>query len=524
MSKSSNNKTKLNTIVSVTDFYANGASGALVDPTGVIDSTLGIQAAINSGANGYQVLFPAGTFLFTEVTISDKTNLTLTGPGILNGMITVNNATIDQGHEINLTFRGLSWNRGRVTAGVNAIKLVKCSGVRITGCHFKGVDKCIAVYGTATHDVHRVTINECTTTVADASLYTAAEINNLPYVYWNTGLPNYFFWNGNAVNTVMTCGDVSITGCNPVFASINHIYTLGQDGLVVTGNTFFFQSYSYRSQIKNQNIYIEQGAFCTITGNNLFEAGTQSVYAFGVSNLIVNGNNIDWAGQRLSSACILVVPMAGDPVTAAVISDNIVRIPTGNGIQIVGAQQFTSVIGNKVITPGGSNFYYGDGTIAAPNGVPAISGTKYGIFSQNVGWQNSFIGNTTMQAYNLIPKSYDTTYGDYRYAGPISKNNIVTAGVDEFTSPTVITTITANTIDTNGASCVYVNTAGGSISFINGGNNGQTLIITVGSNPITLTNNASLLLGTPASITIPVAGTATLVCFGTVWRLISTAL
>ena len=40
---------KLRDTVSVTDFYANGVSGARVDPTGAIDSTLGIQAAIDTG-------------------------------------------------------------------------------------------------------------------------------------------------------------------------------------------------------------------------------------------------------------------------------------------------------------------------------------------------------------------------------------------------------------------------------------------------------------------------------------------
>ena len=71
MSKALKNITKLNNIVSVTDFYANGVSGALVDPTGVIDSTLGIQAACNSfGASGGVV---RGNGLF-------KTSATITVP------------------------------------------------------------------------------------------------------------------------------------------------------------------------------------------------------------------------------------------------------------------------------------------------------------------------------------------------------------------------------------------------------------------------------------------------------------
>ena len=59
-------RTKLREIVSVLDFCANGTSGAAVDPTGAVDSTLGIQAAINqiaAGAMGGTVFFPPGVYL-----------------------------------------------------------------------------------------------------------------------------------------------------------------------------------------------------------------------------------------------------------------------------------------------------------------------------------------------------------------------------------------------------------------------------------------------------------------------------
>lgn len=50
---------KLRETVSVLDFYANGVSGAKVDPTGIIDSTLGIQAALNTLK---PVIFPNGIY------------------------------------------------------------------------------------------------------------------------------------------------------------------------------------------------------------------------------------------------------------------------------------------------------------------------------------------------------------------------------------------------------------------------------------------------------------------------------
>ena len=57
--------------VSVLDFYANGVSGVAVDPTGVVDSYLGIQAAITATPLGATLVFPPGTYLTSQpVTLS----------------------------------------------------------------------------------------------------------------------------------------------------------------------------------------------------------------------------------------------------------------------------------------------------------------------------------------------------------------------------------------------------------------------------------------------------------------------
>ncbi len=61
---------KLRESVSVLDFYANGVSGAAVDPTGVLDSTLGIQAALNTGRS---VFLPKGNYKISA-TLKTTTN------------------------------------------------------------------------------------------------------------------------------------------------------------------------------------------------------------------------------------------------------------------------------------------------------------------------------------------------------------------------------------------------------------------------------------------------------------------
>lgn len=77
---------KLRETISVTDFYANGVSGAKVDPTGSIDSTLGIQKALDfvanyasaycpskgsGGAGEVEVLFPDGNYLVSAPLVNN---------------------------------------------------------------------------------------------------------------------------------------------------------------------------------------------------------------------------------------------------------------------------------------------------------------------------------------------------------------------------------------------------------------------------------------------------------------------
>ena len=70
--------------VNARDFYANGVSGPLVDPTGVLDSTLGIQAAVDAlkAQGGGKLVFPPGTYKITNrIFIQGLNNAVITGPG-----------------------------------------------------------------------------------------------------------------------------------------------------------------------------------------------------------------------------------------------------------------------------------------------------------------------------------------------------------------------------------------------------------------------------------------------------------
>lgn len=75
-------QSKLRERISVLDFPANGVSGARVDPSGVIDSGLGIQAAIDyvSSTWGDTLHFPQGTYLHAN-TIVFKNRIIYKGAG-----------------------------------------------------------------------------------------------------------------------------------------------------------------------------------------------------------------------------------------------------------------------------------------------------------------------------------------------------------------------------------------------------------------------------------------------------------
>ena len=81
---------KMRESVSILDFYANGVSGVKVDPTGVVNSTLGIQAAINASNRVY---VPSGTYLTDTLTLRSNTYLVGEGGASILKQNTVTSAS-----------------------------------------------------------------------------------------------------------------------------------------------------------------------------------------------------------------------------------------------------------------------------------------------------------------------------------------------------------------------------------------------------------------------------------------------
>jgi hypothetical protein len=461
---------------------------------GVAIDTAALQSAIDAAPSGTTIRFTKPAYNFTTLTISGKSDLLLTGKSTLKGKIVITGSS-------RITISDLIIDRGRPTAGVNAIELDTSSVIRIDRMTFAGVDKCVYIKPVATvQHVNRVTITGCSTRIAPSNLFTSAEINNLPSVYQTQGYPNYLYYADNTVTVSPTqyqSGDVTISNNNPAIVNISHVFGLGQDGAVITGNTFFHSGGFYRSQVKNQCIAMDKATWIIINGNELFEAGKEGIRILNGSNLTITGNLIAWPGQRdaVNGQGIFISPEASDPYTSSTITGNTIRIPTGDGIRLDDSCNYVAINGNTITTPGNNANYYGDGT--QPQGgtaVPAISGTRYGINAPATCSRIGVTGNVNALANNLLPKSTSTFNAVAIYNGPNELNNIETAGNAAWAHLANISAISSNAVDCLGLARIALNVvAGGTINTIDGGNNGQRLTVFNGSTSVTLTHNTSSL-------------------------------
>jgi hypothetical protein len=476
----------------VDDYYLS--DGVTVNPTPT-DNTTAIQAAIDSQTKNYAIEFSGKGYHFTTVNVTGKTSVRFRGDALIGGGFIVTGSNT-------VSFHDLVFDRGRTIAGKNAIELETSNSISVKGCMFAGVDKCVYVRpNVATQHVARVRISDCATRISRSDLFTVDEKNIalFPVIYYTTGFPNYFYYADNttpSTPTIYQTGDVTIIGCNPVITNITHVVGLGQDGIVITGNTLFSSGGFYRSAVKENNIYLNKSTWAIITGNELFESGKESIKAIGVSNFTITGNLIAWPSQRDATvAGIYMTPEASDPYTSSVIAANTIRIPSGDGILLGAACNYISITGNIITTPGNSSRYYGNGV--NPQGataLPTISGTKYGINVPATCSRINVVGNTNAIGNNFTPKSTSTFNNAATYNGPTNVGNIETNGETQNARITFINGIIGNTVDCQAyPNMTLVSTTGGPINTITGGSHGDRLVVFNESSPVTLTHGTTTL-------------------------------
>lgn len=507
-----------------------------------IDVTLAVQAAIDSESENYSVIFPGpGIYKFGTVHISDKKNVQIIGSGVIDGLIHIHNTISGTNRDLrSISITGLTWDRGRPDQDINgvihsdgnsnknAIHIDHISGVKITRCHFIGVDKCIYVppYDIGQH-MSRSIISECSTGIARSELYSAQEkANAMPFTYQNMGYPNYFYFvdNPNAgAPQAMVAGDVTIKDCNPLHTSVSHIWVHGADGMVITGNTMFMSGGYYRSQIKKQNIFIEYSDWCVIANNELFEAGSESILLHWASDYNISGNNIAWPGQNDSvNGCGIrisgggIAP-AGTRYSCGTISGNNIRQPSKGGIRIDAGHDIVTVVGNTITSAGNTSTYYGDGT--HPQGAtatPPISASVcYGVSVDPDCYSVVATGNNSPMNRNFLPKSTATSLGHAWHSGPFNLGNSTIYG--DASQKTVVEVL-SNILKTSGVSSIFMNVVGGcTINTISDGNSGQLLIIYNGSDGVILTNGPLLNLTNAKNCTVPYRNTIVLQNRGGAW-------
>lgn len=437
----------------------------------------GMQNAINavSNAGGGVVWIPAGVTVDlagSAVTISTPL-VHIKGHGnIANGPLVIgagSGAPVNFGVKI----EGITFFYTTLSTGAYGIILQNARTGVISDCRFVNCDQAIRVppIVSCSQHVSRFQISKCQFENSNYALF----CDRAPGV---TGFPtaDLHFQNNRAE-------------CN-----IGHVYAVGMDGLVMSGNTCFFPGYGKHSLIKNNNIYLDFCNWVVINGNNLFEAGGDAILLSRFQNANITGNNIAWPGQNRPASAIRMI--AGDPGNSiynlSTVTGNNMMFPTAHGISIEDNCGFITVTGNQVRSAGNASYYYG---------TDSLSFTHY-----------SFVSSSTSTNINVT--------GNVFTDKPLLNQS--TSAVATANGPDIPLTITSgSTISLTGyyGSRVHLGYATPTtITSLSGGLPGQLMVVRAYNNNTTLAHVSSapqILLKGGVNATIPSDRTLTLQCTAT---------
>jgi len=347
--------------VVATEFAANGVSGAAVDPTGVLDSSAGIQAAIDSvAASKGTVAISSGTYNLGTTGLLLK-GVTLLGGGRTAVMFNYAGTTVALDAYTTIATGG-NLEHLSVTCSNSAATAIKL-GNRVQHNHITDV----AAYGTGTG-------NTGSGLLMDASTTDAADIfsgNFYSHLFYASG-----FKYGVHVTGPAPLGTIS-NRCWTTF-SFNQTYLLGpaKDAGSIgfymdkagsgTGSTFFggtTEGFDVGLQSANGALGLEYMA-------DIENCNTTYSLAAGFSGIVklspaanrlevsANGTANNWMQQR---------DLNGDRITETYYSQkHVIKITPG------GAGEFSTYVGESLIDGGAPTFVDGvftNGTLAAPEGT-----------------------------------------------------------------------------------------------------------------------------------------------------------
>jgi hypothetical protein len=375
--------------------------GAIGD--GTTDDTGALQAAVNAldSVKG-GTIWIAKDYNFSTLNITGQ-RVTITGPGKLrNGTIYVG---VQSGFNPVFMWTRIScrFDRNTRSTTVNAIEIANSYNVDIEGCevanyralvHFPS----LSLGGTNIQHAARIKLSGCYTPFFAAGSTTVAAIDYLVYV------------SANVTGGLFAVGDLTVVDNPSVQADIAHIWGYQLDGLTCSGNTFFHLGYNKSSPRKLHCIYLNFCDWINITGNQLFEAGFEAVNLTDARNIIIQGNNIAWPGQRdLKDAIALTISSGG--YSRGIITGNNISYYTLSAVGIYGAGNATGLtLGhNSCYSANTNTAYYGTTTlpttftrytaVAGLAGMPRLTDPT-GFYDASTTLDN--IGGTALESFQRL--------------------------------------------------------------------------------------------------------------------------
>lgn len=319
-----------------------------VDPTGVSDSTAGLQAAINDASALKKTLYiPAGTYLYTTLTIDDE--IFIRGDG--NGSVLSTTQTLNGGITVTarwpVTFEQL---------------LLTATGTQTAGAL---ITLNASVFETGLSTFRNVTFLKY---YIGLRFLRAATWNIFDCYFEGTGLDagSTSVWIQNDQNP--DSGDSTIMG-SVFFYSNNigtHIRQISSGGTKIIGNKFLFGECHYRMVLaENANtydlIFANNSSEFAEGGNMVFDAGataswsniqisnSQFTITSGQSGILFNDNGYVWADGILINNNIFGSTGASTAIALnytrrVLIDSNMYRMEAGSsGIDIAGNTQVVDI-------------------------------------------------------------------------------------------------------------------------------------------------------------------------------------
>jgi hypothetical protein len=318
-----------------------GAVGDGVNPDGAA-----IQSCINAMPPD-SVLWLPGDMVFNiagGVAITAR-DIQVTGGGTLkNGPLILNRPATDGDMRCDINHI-MFIGTGYVS---NGIELVAGRRVTITNCVFDGLNAAVlrrSDAGQVFHNVAmvRITNNDINTVNYGLRVQHNADVNSWQYT-------SDCAFDNNQIN----------------IARIGHIEVDGIDGMHISGNVMFMVGYTSTDvalkAMKGNNIKIGQSDWVIIQGNNLFEAGLESILLDKAKHFSIMNNHCAWPGQRAPSDAIR---LTGTSEPNGVIAGNTLSRFTRHGVSVETALDtalvtFINVFGNTIEWSAAPPSYYGE--------------------------------------------------------------------------------------------------------------------------------------------------------------------